>query len=160
VASLGCQPREITWERGIDVLSFGGTKNGLGAGELVVFFDRALAKEFEYRVKQGGQLASKTRFLAAPWSALLADGLWLKNARHANEMAQLLEEKLRAAGFALAFPREANALFVRLPNDVAERLRTRGWQFYNFFEPDIYRLMCSWATTPEQIGEFSADLGA
>ncbi len=117
VASLGCAPREITWERGVQVLSFGGTKNGLAAGELVVFFDRALAREFNYRVKQGGQLASKTRFLAAPWTGLLANDVWLKNARQANEMARLLEEKLCAAGGRLAFPREANALFLHLPND-------------------------------------------
>ena len=158
VASLGCRPKEITWERGVHLLSLGGTKNGLAAGELVVFFERELAREFDYRVKQGGQLASKTRFLAAPWSALLTDDIWLKNARHANEMGRLLEERLTGAGLTLAFPREANALFVRLPNDVAERLHARGWHFYNFFEPGVYRLMCSWATTEEEIAQFAADL--
>ncbi len=158
VASLGCAPSEITWRRGVDVLSFGGTKNGLAAGELVVFFDRALAREFDYRVKQGGQLASKTRFLAAPWSALLANDTWLKNARQANEMARLLEEKLRAAGPAnLAFPREANALFLHLPNDVANKVQARGWHFYKFLEPDVYRLMCSWSTTPSDVEAFAAD---
>jgi threonine aldolase len=160
VASLGCKPREITWERGVNVLSFGGTKNGTAAGELVVFFDSALAQDFEYRVKQGAQLASKTRFLAAQWNGLLAHDVWLKNARHANQMAQFLEEKLHAANLHLAFPREANALFVRLPNDISERLHARGWHFYNFFEAGVYRLMCSWATTAEQIDAFSADLGA
>ncbi len=104
VASLGCQPKEITWQRGVNVLSLGGTKNGLAAGELVIFFDRELAGEFDYRVKQGGQLASKIRFLAAPWTALLANDVWLKNARHANEMARRLEEKLRAAGWRTGFP--------------------------------------------------------
>jgi threonine aldolase len=158
VASLGCKPKEITWERGVHLLSLGGTKNGLAAGELVDFFERELAREFDYRVKQGGQLASKTRFLAAPWAALLADDIWLKNARHANEMGRLLEEKLASAGLTLAFSREANALFVRLPNDVAERLQARGWHFYNFFEPGVYRLMCSWATTEEEIAQFAADL--
>jgi threonine aldolase len=158
VASLGCTPKEIAWERGVQVLSLGGTKNGVAVGELVVFFERELAREFEYRVKQGGQLASKTRFLAAPWAALLADDIWLKNARHANEMARLLEERLRGAGLTLAFPREANALFVRLPGDVAERMRARGWHFYNFFELGVYRLMCSWATTEEEIAQFAADL--
>ena len=158
LASLGCKPREMTWERGVDVLSLGGTKNGIAAGELVVFFARELAREFDYRVKQGGQLASKTRFLAAPWTALLSGEVWLKNARHANEMAARLEVKLRAAGVTLAFPRQANALFVRLPNDVSERLQARGWQFYNFFEPDVYRLMCSWATTEAEIASFVGDL--
>jgi threonine aldolase len=158
VASLGCAPKEITWQRGVNVLSFGGTKNGVGAGELVVFFDRARAHEFEYRAKQGGQLASKMRFLAAPWTGLLGNNVWLKNARHANECARLLEEKLRAAGFSdLVFPREASALFVRLPNEIVERVRARGWQFYRFIEPDVYRLMCSWSVTKENIEEFVAD---
>ncbi len=159
VASLGCEPKEITWQRGVNVLSFGGTKNGLAAGELVVFFDRELAREFDYRVKQGAQLASKTRFLAAPWTALLANDLWLNNARHANEMARLLEEKLRSAGLAkLAFPREANALFLQLPNDTAEAMHARGWHFYKFLEPDVYRLMCAWAVTEQEIADFVADL--
>ena len=159
VAALGCAPKAITWEQGVKVLSFGGTKNGLGAGELVVFFDRALAQEFDYRAKQGAQLASKMRFLAAPWTGLLANDVWLKNARRANAMARLLEGKLRAAGFDLAFPREASALFVRLPNDVVEKLQAHSWRFYNFFEPGVYRLMCSWATTKEKIEEFVANLG-
>ena len=157
VASLGCRPKEITWERGVDVLSFGGTKNGTAGGELVLFFKTELAREFEYRVKQGAQLASKTRFLAAQWTGLLANDSWLKNARHANEMARRLEEELRAAGLALTFPRQANAVFVRLPNDVAEILHARGWHFYNFFAPGVYRLMCSWATTAPEIDEFMAD---
>jgi len=158
VASLGCTPREISWQRGVDVLVFGGTKNGAAAGELVIFFDRELAREFDYRAKQAGQLASKMRFLAAPWAGLLTDEVWLKNARHANAMASLLAEKLRAAGLGqLAFPREANALFLHLPNEIAEQMRRRGWQFLKFVEPDIYRLMCSWATTETEIEEFVAD---
>jgi threonine aldolase len=158
VASLGCKPKEITWQRGVNVLSFGGTKNGTAAGELVVFFDRALAREFDYRAKQGAQLGSKMRFLAAPWTAILANDVWLKNARHANECARLLEEKLRAAGLAnLAFPREASALFVRLPNEIVERVQARGWQFYKFIEPDVYRLMCSWSVTKDDIEELVAD---
>jgi threonine aldolase len=159
VASLGCAPKETSWQRGIDVLAFGGTKNGTAAGELVVFFNRQLAREFDYRVKQGAQLASKTRFLAAPWTGLLANEVWLKNARNANAMAQLLEEKLSALGLAdLAFPREASALFVRLPDKIVERMHAAGWHFQNFFEPGVYRLMCSWATTKPEIEEFVADL--
>lgn len=159
VASLGCKPKEVSWRRGVDALSFGGTKNGLAAGELAVFFRSKLAREFEYRVKQGGQLASKTRFLAAQWSGILSNEVWLSNARHANKMAQLLEERLRAAGHSrFAFPREANALFLYLPGEIVERLRKGGWQFYKFLEPDTYRLMCSWATTAEQIEELIAAL--
>src|SRR5207237_8508108 len=96
VASLGCAPKALTWEIGVDVLCFGGTKNGLGAGELVIFFTKELAREFDYRVKQAGQLASKMRFLAAPWVGLLTDGVWLRNARRANGMAARLAERLRA----------------------------------------------------------------
>lgn len=154
VASLGCKPREITWERGVDVLAFGGTKNGTAVGELVVFFRRELAQEFDYRAKQAAQLASKMRFIAAPWSALLADEVWLKNARHANAMAQKLADGL---GAELAFPREASALFLRLPNEKVAALHGRGWHFYKFIEPDIYRVMCSWSVTEQDIAEFVAD---
>jgi threonine aldolase len=155
VASLGCTPKEITWERGVDVLSFGGTKNGLAVGELVVFFDRALAREFDYRAKQGSQLASKMRFISAPWSALLADDVWLKNARHANECAQKLAAELDAEP---AFPREGSALFLRLTDAKFVRLQERGWHFYKFIEPDVYRLMCSWSTTEKDIAEFVGDV--
>lgn len=154
VASLGCRPREITWERGIDVLAFGGTKNGTAVGELVVFFNRELAQEFDYRAKQAAQLASKMRFIAAPWSALLANEVWLQNARHANAMAEQLAEQL---GVELAFPRDASALFLRLPNEKVEALHARGWHFYKFIEPDIYRLMCSWSVTEQDIADFVAD---
>jgi threonine aldolase len=158
VASLGCAPREITWERGVDVLAFGGTKNGTAIGELVVFFNRELAREFDYRAKQGGQLASKMRFVAAPWIGLLVNDVWLKNGRHANEMARLLEHKLRAAGLTkFAFPRQANSLFVHFPDETAARLHARGWQFLKFIEPDVHRLMCSWSTTEAEVEEFVAD---
>src|SRR5208283_3343075 len=88
VVSLGVKPKEITWQAGVDVLCLGGTKNGLGVGDAVVFFDTDLAKEFAYRCKQAGQLASKMRYLSAPWLGLLRDGAWLRHAAHANQMAQ------------------------------------------------------------------------
>src|ERR1700730_3634992 len=97
IATLNCAPKEITCEVNVDVLCFGGTKNGLAAGELVIFFDKELAHEFDYRLKQAGQLASKTRFLAAPWLSLLTGDVWLRNARHANQMARRLAEGLRKA---------------------------------------------------------------
>ena len=94
------------------MLAFGGTKNGTAAGELVIFFKRELAEEFDYRAKQGGQLASKMRFLAAPWAGLLTDDVWLRNARQANESARQLAEKLQSAGGPESiFPREASAIF-------------------------------------------------
>jgi threonine aldolase len=159
VAALGCAPKEITWEAGVDVLCFGGTKNGTAAGELVVFFKKELAREFDYRAKQAGQLASKMRFLAAPWAGLLSGDAWIENARHSNRCAQLLAQKLSdVLGAGPVFPCEASAVFVRMSERLASDLRGRGWRFYNFFEADIYRLMCAWSTTEEQIDEFVIDV--
>src|SRR2546430_2813051 len=115
VASLNCAPKAITWEVGVDVLCFGGTKNGTAAGELVIFFKKELAREFDYRVKQAGQLASKMRFLAAPWVGLLTDAVWLHNAEHANRASRQLAERLRSeAKIDIVFPVEANAIFLRM----------------------------------------------
>jgi threonine aldolase len=159
VAALGCAPKAITWEAGVDVLCFGGTKNGTAAGELVIFFKKELAHEFDYRAKQGGQLASKMRFLAAPWAGLLNDDAWIANARHSNKCAQLLAQKLTAVlGIEPCFACEANAVFLRMPEQLVAQLHGRGWRFYKFIEPDIYRLMCSWATTEKQIDDFVADV--
>jgi threonine aldolase len=159
VASLNCVPKEITWQVGVDVLCFGGTKNGLAAGELVVFFKKDIAREFDYRLKQAGQLASKMRFVAAPWVEILEKGFWLQNAQHANRMAQTLGERLQSeANLRPLFPIEANAVFISMRDHDRAALRGRGWQFYKFSEPDVYRLMCSWCTTDRQVDEFIADL--
>jgi threonine aldolase len=159
VAALDCAPKSITWQAGVDVLCFGGTKNGAAAGELVIFFNKDLALEFDYRAKQGGQLASKMRFLAAPWVGLLESNAWIANARHSNECAGLLARKLAGVlGSEPVFPREASAIFLRLPQQLVTRLHELGWRFYKFIEPDVYRLMCSWATTEESIDAFVADL--
>lgn len=159
VATLGCAPKSITWEIGVDVLCFGGTKNGAAAGELVIFFSRELAHEFDYRAKQGGQLASKMRFLAAPWSGLLRDNAWVENARHANYCAKLLAEKLSPVlGAEPIFPVEASAVFFRLPESLVISLHQRGWHFYKFVEPDVHRFMCAWSTTEKQIDEFVGEV--
>lgn len=159
VAALDCAPKAITWQAGVDVLCFGGTKNGTAAGELVVFFKKELAHEFDYRAKQAGQLASKTRFLAAPWVGMLSDNVWIENARHANRCAKLLEQKLTAAlGNEPAFPCEASALFVRMADELVRQLQARGWRFYKFIEPDTYRLMCSWSVTEKDIEDFVNDV--
>ena len=159
VAALACAPKAITWEIGVDSLCFGGTKNGIAAGELVVFFKKELAREFDYRVKQAGQLASKMRFLAAPWVGLLETGVWLENARRANQRAKMLAERLTAIlGDAPAFPCEANAVFFRLPEKLVDALQGRGWRFYKFLEPDVYRLMCSWSVTEGAIDDFIRDV--
>jgi threonine aldolase len=159
VAALGCAPKQIAWQAGVDVLCFGGTKNGTAAGELVIFFNKELAGEFDYRAKQAGQLASKMRFLAAPWAGLLSDNAWIENARHANRCAQGLAGKLsEALGVEPVFPCEASAVFMRMSEQLASDLRERGWRFYNFLEANIYRFMCAWSTTEQQIDEFVLDV--
>jgi threonine aldolase len=158
-AALGVPPRELTWQAGVDVLSFGGTKNGLALGDAVIFFDRRLAEAFEYRQKQAGHLLSKMRFVGAPWAAVLESGAWLRNAGHANAMARRLEAGLRAVpGLRVLYPVEANAVFVAMPPGWAEGLRRRGWQFYAIAGGE--RLMCSWDTEAGDIERFLADLRA
>ena len=157
VATLRCGPKEITWQAGADALSFGGTKNGLAAGEVVIFFDRRRSADFDYRAKQGGHLASKMRFLAAPWLALLENDLWLKNARRANEAASRLAAGLRDRGAKIVFPVESNAVFLRLEPILAQKLRDCGWDFLKFIEPDVYRFMCAWSATDEAIEALLSD---
>src|SRR5215471_6249714 len=161
VASLGCAPKTITWKAGVDILSFGGTKNGVAAGELVIFFDKKSSRDFQYRVKQAGQLGSKMRFLAAPWLGLLNGDVWLRNARQANEAAHRLAQRLRSeAGVENVFPVESNAVFVQLDDQLMQGLHARGWRFYKFVEPDIYRLMCSWSITADDISMLVDDFVA
>jgi len=158
-ASLNCAPKAITWEAGVDVLCFGGTKNGASAGELVIFFHKEISGEFAYRLKQAGQLGSKMRFLAAQWLGLLTDGAWVKNARHANGAASRLASRLQSeAKMHIVFPVQANAVFVRMNDRLALDLQVRGWRFYKFINPDVYRLMCSWATKDNEISDFIADV--
>jgi len=161
VESLGCAPKTITWKAGVDILSFGGTKNGLAAGELVIFFDKKSSRDFQYRVKQAGHLGSKMRFLAAPWLGLLNGDVWLRNARHANQAARQLAQRLRnEAGIENVFPVESNAVFLQMDDQLVRGLHARGWRFYKFIEPNTYRLMCSWSTTEEEISMLVGDLVA
>ena len=161
VASLGCDPSEITWRAGVDVLCFGGTKNGLPVGEAVVFFDRKLSEDFAYRVKQAGQLASKMRFISAPWVGMLENDVWLRNARHANAMAQRLHGAIAGvAGVRVMHPPQANSVFAFLPQDVIKRVQGKGWKFYDFIAGGGCRLMCAWDTTPEAVDAFAADITA
>ncbi|MBI1731248.1 MAG: low specificity L-threonine aldolase [Gammaproteobacteria bacterium] len=156
-AALDIHPAEITWRRGVDVLCLGGTKLGMPVGDAVVFFDRALAGEFEYRCKQAGQLASKMRYLAAPWVGMLEGHAWLRHARHGNACAQrLAEELVRVPGVSLLVPVQANAVFAQLPDRAASGLKTRGWHFYDFIGDGGARFMCSWQTTDEQIDDLVA----
>lgn len=161
VASLNIAPKEITWKAGVDVLSFGGSKNGMALGEAVVFFDRVMAYEFEYRCKQAGQLASKMRYLAAPWVGMLQDGAWLRHAAHANKMAIYLEQQLRKIPeVQILFPRQANAVFAELSMELIQGLWDRGWMFYNFIGKGGCRFMCAWDTTEQDIDSFVLDMKA
>ena len=159
VASLAVSPADVTWRAGVDVLCFGGTKMGLPVGEAVVFFDRRLSEDFAYRCKQAGQLASKMRFLSAPWLGMLEGDAWLRHARHANAMAQRLASGLATVpGVKLLFPTEANGVFAELPATAIEGLRARGWRFYTFIGAGGARFMCAWDSTPERVDALLADL--
>jgi threonine aldolase len=161
VASLDCTPADLTWRAGVDVLCLGGTKNGLPAGEAILFFDRELAAEFARRRKQAGQLASKMRFLAAPWLGVIEDGAWLRHAAHANAMAQRLARGLESIGDArLLAPVEANGVFVDLPQPAIDALHGKGWRFYAFVGDTGVRLMCAWDTPPEAVDRLVDDLKA
>lgn len=158
LATLECSAKAITWQAGIDVLSLGGTKNGGLFNELVVFFNKDLAKNFDWMRKQSGQLASKMRFLSAPWLGLLKDDVWLHNARHANKAAQKLAAGLIALGLELCYPVEANEIFVKLPQVVVDELLSLGWYFYLFKDIKAWRLVCSWDTEESIIDAFLKDL--
>ena len=157
VAALGVSPAIASWKAGVDVLCLGGAKNGMAVGEAVVFFNRELAEEFDYRCKQAGQLASKMRFISAPWIGMLKDGVWLRNAAHANRMARLLADGLETlAGIRLISPCQANAVFVEMPAEAAAALRAAGWHFYSFIGTGGARFMCSWQTTEEDVARLLA----
>ena len=159
LARLELSPADLTWRAGVDVLCFGGTKMGLPIGEAVVFFDRRLAEDFAYRCKQAGQLASKMRFLSAPWLGILEDGAWLRHAAHANAMARRLAAGLaQVAALPTLFPVEANGVFVRLPATLEQALRARGWLFYNFIGAGGARFMCGWDTAPETVDRLLEDI--
>lgn len=157
VASLDRTPAEVTWKAGIDALSFGATKNGAMGAEAVVFFKRALAESFAYRRMKGGHLFSKMRFLSAQLEAYLTDGLWLRNARHANAMAGRLAEGLRGLpGVEFVHPVEANEVFVRLPEPMIAGLLAQGFEFYRWGGPAAreVRLVTAFNTDPADVEAF------
>ncbi|HPR55917.1 MAG TPA: low specificity L-threonine aldolase [Deltaproteobacteria bacterium] len=159
LAALDVAPEELTWKAGLDVLCLGGVKNGISAGEAVVFFNRQLAHEFDYRCKQAGQLASKMRFLSAPWIGLLSNDTWKKNALHANRCARVLHEGLSAVeGIRVMFPVEANSVFVEMTHAMISGLHDMGWRFYTFIGEGGVRLMCSWDTTDQDVEYFIGDV--
>jgi len=155
-ASLGQTLRQATRDRGVDVLSFGGTKNGIMGGEAVVFFNRALSTDFLYLRKQGMQLASKMRFIAAQFEALLTDDLWRRSAEHANHMARVLEAEVKKIPQVRVVWRvEANGVFAQVPRHAIEKIKARYF-FYPWIEEEcVVRWMCSFDTTEEDIKQFA-----
>lgn len=154
LACLGCSPADLSWRAGVDVLSFGATKNGALAAEAVVFFDGALAENFLFRRKRAGHLFSKMRFLSAQLLAYLEDDAWLVDAAHANAMAFRLAEGLRGSvGCEVVHPPEANEVFVRLPKATADRLGKAGVRFHPWSASgaDVYRMVTAWSTDPNDV---------
>ena len=157
-ASLGCSPADMTWRAGIDVLCFGGTKNGMAAGEAILFFNPGLAEDFDYRCKQAGQLASKMRFLSAPWVGMLGTGAWLRHAAHGNACARRLFRQIDGLpGLEIMFPVQANAVFVRMSDAKLAALRARGWRFYTFIGGSA-RFMFAWDSEPQRVDELASDI--
>jgi threonine aldolase len=157
-ASLGCSPADTTWRAGVDVLCFGGTKNGMATGEAILFFNPRLAEDFDYRCKQAGQLASKMRFLSAPWVGMFETGAWLRNAAHGNACAARLAREIGGLpGLEILFPVQANAVFVRMPDAKLAALRNRGWRFYTFIAGGA-RFMFAWDSSPQRVDELAGDI--
>lgn len=141
---------------GVDILVVGGTKAGMTPTEAVVIFDRQIARRFDARLKQAGQLPSKGRFYAAPFIGMLENGAFVERAAHANAMARRLAE---LSPFPLRHPVEANGVFVEMDDAALARLHAAGWFVYRFLDGSV-RFMCSWAVTPDSVDELGAALCA
>ena len=157
--ALGCSFKEMTTDCGVDILSFGGTKNGMLMGESVVVLNPSLDVDAKYRRKQMTQLASKMRFTAAQFIAYLESGLWQRNAEHSNMMAKRLEEAVRQVdGVEVVYPVQVNSVFARLPREAWQALQKEHF-FYDWdFDRDEVRWMCSFDTTEDDIDTFITDL--
>jgi threonine aldolase len=155
VAGLNLDPREITNSIGLDLMSFGGTKNGLMCGEAVIFFNPSLAKNFKYIRKQSMQLASKMRFISAQFMAILENELWIKNAKHANDMARYLSESLSNISWVLlVYPVQANAVFIKIPKSLINQIQEK-YSFYIWNEEEsMIRLMTAFDTSQQDIDDF------
>jgi threonine aldolase len=153
LVALGCTPAEMSWKAGVDILSFGATKNGALGAEAVVIFNPELAESFAFRRKRAGHLFSKMRLLSAQMHAYLSNDLWLNNARHANAMAAALHHGLRhIPGITFPYPADANMLFPKLPDGMADALHEDGFAFYDDrWEAGVCRLVTAFNTKPEDV---------
>src|ERR1700678_2859714 len=153
--------RQATRDLGVDVLSFGGTKNGLMGVEAVVFFRPELAENFSFARKQGMQLASKMRYLSVEMDALLTNHLWRRNAEHANRMARLLEQEMnKIPRVRIVYPVEANGVFVQIPRAAVKKIQERYFFYVWSEEESVVRWMCSFETTDGAVREFVQCVGA
>jgi threonine aldolase len=161
VAALGVTPADMTWRAGIDVLSFGATKNGAMTADALVVFDRSLTGQLEFRTKRAGQLTAKMRFQAAQLDAYLTDNLWLRNAAHANAMAARLTDGLRAIpAIRLLGTPEANIVFADIPAAVTQDLLNQGFSFYHDrWAPETVRFVTSFTTTTKDIDDLIHAIG-
>jgi threonine aldolase len=149
--------RQATRDLGVDVLSFGGTKNGIMGAEAVVFFRPELAQDFLFVRKQGMQLASKMRYMAVQMEALLTNNLWQRNAGHANRMARMLEEEVRKIPrLKIVYPVEANGVFAQIPREAIAKIQERYFFYVWSEEESVVRWMCSFDTTEEDVRQFAA----
>lgn len=157
--SLGCSFKEMTSDLGVDIISFGGTKNGMIMGESCVVLNEKLNNDAKYRRKQMGQLCSKMRFVAAQFIAYLEEGVWERNARHSNLMANRLHESVKnIAGLEIVYKVQANSVFVRMKREAWKTLQNEYF-FYDWDEDDnVVRWMCSFDTTEEDIDKFVGTL--
>jgi threonine aldolase len=147
--------KQATRDLGVDVLSFGGTKNGLMGVEAVVFFRPELAEDFLFVRKQGMQLASKMRYMSAQMEALLTNDLWRRNAEHANGMARLLEQEVRRIPrVKIVYPVEANGVFAQIPREAIKKIQERYFFYVWSEEESVVRWMCSFDTTEDDVREF------
>lgn len=153
LVAVGATPAELSWKAGVDVLSFGASKNGALNVEAIVCFDADAAAQLPHLRKRAGHLIAKHRWLGAQMEAYLADDLWLHSARHANAMAARLAAVLQRAGCELVHPLHGNAFFVRLDAHLTERLGAAGVALYRWMTdgPDVYRFVTSWATTEDDL---------
>lgn len=158
MVALGCSPAEMSWRAGVDIVSFGATKNGALGVEAVVIFDKSLAELFAFKRKRAGHLFSKMRLLTAQMNAYLEEDLWLKNAGHANTMAAELYDGLKQVpGLEFPFSVDANMLFPKLPQGMTEALHKDGFHFYdNRWEPGICRLVTAFNTRAEDVAAMIA----
>ena len=156
LVSLNCSPAEMTWKSGIDVLSFGATKNGCFAAEAIIFFKPELVGNLPFLMKRAGHLLSKMRFVSAQLDAYISNEVWLKNAKHANDMRKKLSQGLQQhKNIELAYPTDANEVFVKIPKDIIDKLNSKGYTINeDEWDGKAVRLVTAWNTDPSDVESF------